>query len=1375
MIGSALVLSVLLGALHARAQDPPAEEDSTADFRGVERARWRVDRERLRVEMLVRVKAGQWDEAVALGKQQVARSREIMGEFDDETFTALNRLAAFYAGREDWASARKTLEEVIALRERQPARKEWKVRDARLTLAECDRRAAMTPSQRARLKEAFRLSHLGNMQRFAQRDYDAALKTELEVERIRREILGEDHIEYGHSLFALATIYEHKSDFARAETLRRKHSEIARRVKGESHPEYGSTLRALAGMYDKMGDRARAEPLFRQAVAIDADAFGYADVRCWRALMEAGNFYLEKGDKTHAEPIIRQLHAVVISMYNEGNYDINPAELAVKLSRQVDGEDGPGHAESLGRLARMQMARADYARAEPLFRQAVEIMKRARGESHPDYARALNDLTELYRIRGDYARAEPLLRRVVEIVKQAQGESQPEYARALGGLAAMYQAKGDYAAAEPLLRRALEIVAAASGASGPDHARALNDLANLYRDKGDDARALALYRQTLAIALKIQSRGSAPLAPAYARGLRDLAELYRDRGDYARAEPLLRLVVGRQMRPVVAHQTTRYDADHTAGLDTLASLYLDMGDHARAEAPLGWALEMRRQGLGESHPDYARSLSALARVYAALGDFAHSEPMLREALAIQKRSRGESHPEYAGALGALADVYAARGDGARAEPLLRQAVEIRRKAQGESHPDYARSLGALARVYAARGDGARAETLFRQSLEVLKRSRGESHPDYAAGLGDLAEVYASRGDGARAEPLLGEALDRTSAWLRDTSAVLGERQRLRLYARSRHFLDRFLSVALQVGLGPADLYARVLEWKGAVDAGLAEERLAQDEPELSLRLDELAHLKASLARFAIVPGDNRLRLEDLSVRKEGLEADLAARSAAFRRSRQELALGQAEITTSLSGDEALVDLFEYSHFSPPDGGKGPLRQERRLLAFLLRPGVPVALVPLGPAQPVTEAVRSWRGALVAGQAAGVQAASAALGRHVWAPIRPHLDGARTVLIGADGALVSFPFAALPGRRPDTYLIEDLALGYVASGRQLVQTRAARPGSTGRGLLAVGGVDFQADPGRTQPSDRPQPAAPAPPPLLVQRGGFAPLPGSLPEAESVHALFRAAFPDQPADLLVGVTPNEGELKRRLDGGRMRVAHLATHGFFESPARVAALRAEAQQLERAPMRLPSGPKAEDTVASALAPLLRSGVVLAGGSAVKPVNLVEDLGPRPNEDGILTAEEVQALDLRGTELVVLSGCETGLGDLEFGQGVLGLQRAFQAAGARAVVASLWKVDDAATAVLMERFYTNLWTKKLPKLEALRQAQLDVLKDRSLVDARRVQMVSRGIASAAERLPGGGRADQPKAGVAQRGDPALWAAFLLSGDGRSFQEGGR
>lgn len=155
-------------------------------------------------------------------------------------------------------------------------------------------------------------------------------------------------------------------------------------------------------------------------------------------------------------------------------------------------------------------------------------------------------------------------------------------------------------------------------------------------------------------------------------------------------------------------------------------------------------------------------------------------------------------------------------------------------------------------------------------------------------------------------------------------------------------------------------------------------------------------------------------------------------------------------------------------------------------------------------------------------------------------------------------------------------------------------------------------------------------------------------------------------------------------------------------------------------------------------------------------------------PSEDGILTAEEVQSLDLRHTELVVLSACETGLGEGHYGQGVLGLQRAFQASGARAVVARLWKVDDAATTVLMEQFYINHWSKKLPKLEALRQAQLAVLNDPGLVTRRRAELAKqRGIGETPVKLPQGGAKSSPTVSW-PRSDPALRAEFVLSGDGR-------
>jgi CHAT domain-containing protein len=442
------------------------------------------------------------------------------------------------------------------------------------------------------------------------------------------------------------------------------------------------------------------------------------------------------------------------------------------------------------------------------------------------------------------------------------------------------------------------------------------------------------------------------------------------------------------------------------------------------------------------------------------------------------------------------------------------------------------------------------------------------------------------------------------------------------------------------------------------------------------------------------------------------------------------------------------------------------------VAFVLRRGQAPVFVPLGASRPIDESVRTWRQALVSGTPAPMHAVALELRRRVWDPLKPHLEGATTVMVTPDGSLTQFSLAALPGRRPGTYLIEDLAIGYVSSAHRLVETLAApseakpkSPEADAASLLAIGGIDYQADPGGAAPSE----SAPTPGVLLAesQRAGFKALEGTEPEVQRIGQLFDAAFLQQHALVLTGAAPTEAAVKQQL-GRHWRHLHLATHGFFESPARIAALRAGLKSDGFGPGLTGAG-SSEESVSLSLAPLLHSGVALAGAA-----HKSEDLGAAAEsslperEDGILTAEEVQSLDLRGTELVVLSACDTGLGQGYYGQGVMGLQRAFQTAGARAVVASLWKVDDAATTVLMEQFYANLWSKKMSKLEALRQAQLTVLNDPGLVTARRVELAKRrGIDEKPEKLPEDGKIAPPTARAPRR-DPALWAAFVLSGDVR-------
>jgi len=271
--------------------------------------------------------------------------------------------------------------------------------------------------------------------------------------------------------------------------------------------------------------------------------------------------------------------------------------------------------------------------------------------------------------------------------------------------------------------------------------------------------------------------------------------------------------------------------------------------------------------------------------------------------------------------------------------------------------------------------------------------------------------------------------------------------------------------------------------------------------------------------------------------------------------------------------------------------------------------------------------------------------------------------------------------------------------------------------------------------------------------------FDPLPGTALEAVRVKDQFHTRFPDQRASALLRQTPTRGKVVTEINQ-RYRYLHLATHGFFESPDRIAALRAGLRAAESG-LSLAQETERDDILT--YLPFLKSGLALAGANN------------RAGDESMLTADDLSSLDLRGTDLVVLSACETSLGNLPQGDGIWGLQRGFHAGGTRTLVTSLWSVDDAATSVLMEAFYKNLFYKDKPlgKLEALRQAQLFVLKNPERVLERakelRTQLAKGGLPEASLRGPKGDaeRVEILKREPRQQRSPASWwAAFVLSGE---------
>jgi CHAT domain-containing protein len=460
----------------------------------------------------------------------------------------------------------------------------------------------------------------------------------------------------------------------------------------------------------------------------------------------------------------------------------------------------------------------------------------------------------------------------------------------------------------------------------------------------------------------------------------------------------------------------------------------------------------------------------------------------------------------------------------------------------------------------------------------------------------------------------------------------------------------------------------------------------------------------------------------LTKEQERLQAKLFELSAEAKAASKAEALTPKALSEALPEGAVLVDFLGYprSGVTYRDGRPNLMWH---LVAFVSRRGKATARIDLGPADRAAEAVSRWRRLLLAGKAG--RALGAEVKGLIWSPLEKHLEGAKVVLISPDGVLASVPFCALPGKKPGTYLIEDVALAVVPVPQLLPEL--LRPVDKSKrlkpSLLVVGDVDYDRTATVVKPDRDDNRGAP-----LGIRRNWGTLPGTSAEVAAVSRSFTKLFKKVGTVTdLDRASATKAKVRQAL--AKVRYAHLATHGFFAQENIKSAL---------------SEKKADDLFGrggvTGWHPLLLSGIVLAGANKEPKEG---------EEDGILTALEVSEMELPKLELVVLSACETGLGKSAGGEGLLGLQRAFAVAGARTVIASLWAVDDKFTQLLMAEFYRVAWDKDniVSRAEALRKAQLFILKK----DIR-------SIGKKAEKLPKG----------ETRLPPLYWAAFVLSGDWR-------
>ena len=931
---------------------------------------------------------------------------------------------------------------------------------------------------------------------------------------------------------------------------------------------------------------------------------------------------------------------------------------------------------------------------------------------------------------GHFVTAAPFLARAILTHERTRGPDDPAVIGVVGTLGNLYRKVRQYDQAAPLLQRFLKSVQGTQPADEPKLAQAQNDLGELYLASGDASKAAPLLEK----ALESRKKALKPDDPEIGVSLSNVAALHAAEGDYAKAKPMLEESLKNFQDNFGSESPTV-----AQGLHNLGELQRAMGDPESAEPLLKQALEIKENSLGPDDASLSPTLNSLAGAHEAQGEYEEAEPLRKRALEIAEKEAGPEHPDTAASLNNLAELYEKMGDPSSAAPLYEKSNEISEKSLGSDHPQSVMSLRNRAKFERCQGDQTLGLKLAEEALDANLRLLA-SMVRYSTVEQRL--VFQEQLNPCGLAVLLNSPERVADAVLRYKGVIvqslLEERQIAK--ASEEETTKGMVDALSETKNGLAELLFEIPE-------DLSVEASERRRAEKGTLLTRLQYIEKALAER--VPGIGRSQ-DAGSVDVDEVERAIGADTVLVEYVRYQDCIGSASEVTSY-GAVVLSSVGEPKWV--PLGNSEAIEQNVLQFQKLLRGEADDILVekeflsdsetetidqspdesqessetnavetvlaePAEPAEPgepgeteetleaveAVEAVEEIRGGLLR-----------ELHRKLWKPIEPMLPpGTLRVIISPDSALNLVSFAALVG--PDNqFLSQKYSIQYVSTGRDLqIGMEKSEDGS----MFIFGNPDF------TVGNLNPVKGSVTDLELVSKRDlenlqslKFPKLAVAPQEVALVH--LQASKSKLPITLFFGAKASEAELSVL---EVPRIVHFGTLGFilptqddgagitdglasgrmkpFYGPSFVKTPADGILMPESA--ELFSGPRDSDN------PIHRSGVMMAGAEAsLRAWNRGEI--PEQDNDGIVTADDLGTLDLHGTELVVISACDAGVGAFRSGEGVLALRRAAIQSGAAHLLIALRPEGDEETAMMIGEFY-----KKFRATGNAPQALAEVQRDR-------------------------------------------------------------
>ncbi len=933
---------------------------------------------------------------------------------------------------------------------------------------------------------------------------------------------------------------------------------------------------------------------------------------------------------------------------------------------------------NVGRIYRFKR---DFKKAEKFYLKAVEIQEQTIGKENEDYGWTMNNLGSLYWHMGEYEKARPYWIAAKEVRGKVFGKESYQYAAALNNLGVLYDKLGEYEKVEPYYVEATEIRRKVFGEKHRDYGLSLSNMANFYFTRGGYEKSEPMFLKST----EILKEALGEEAPYYLRSLRNLYGLYMRMGNFEKAENYLL-----KAKKIWDKKEDKNNHSYALLLFSLGDNYYQIGNYDRAEPYFIESSEILAKVTGEQHSHYASVIQRLSYLYQIVGKMEEAEKLLLKVKDIREKALGKENYEYGLALVALGNFYQRIENFDEAENYFNLAKDNLAHALGREHQDYALCLRNLGTLYEDIENYQEAESYFLEAKALRAKILGTKHPDYADNCYDLARLYFLMGDNEKALKYFEEVDDIKKKHLINASRHLSETELAGYIQEFSKFQNVHFSFA-QANLAYApEAFNNLLFYKGFLLSTVGRTRnLALSNPESLEKFNELKANYRLLATQLSYPLEDQDRVKELEEKVNTQEKELVKDLAGFQESTEQVVW--KDILEKLAPGEAVIEFIHYNFFNPKH------TEKVMYSAMVLKPGASAPkLIPLFEEKELESLLqksnaRRWVQIKKLYEFSDSKAEKC-LSDLIWKPLEQELNGIATIYFSPSGLLNRINLGAIE-IDAQSIATEKYKLIQVNSSRQLAYEKDF--GISDNIATLYGGIQYELDTLNLDKTGEGQ--------LYASRGLSVPIDYESATRgetwkylkytkeevqENAKILQTANF---NVSLKMEASGTEESFKQLAEKGKTpRVLHLATHGFFYPDP-------ELINTQEVSTNSSSAFIASDN------PMIRSGLILAGGNYVWKGNApVKD-----REDGILTAFEISQMDLSNTELVVLSACETGLGEIEGNEGVYGLQRAFKIAGAKYLIMSLWQVPDLQTKELMATFYSKWLEENLSIPEAFQLAQ--------------------------------------------------------------------